>query len=224
MRIKLAAFLVTISFAAGAQTSRPIEFSLAAGVKRNIFENVKKDIMAFNTTPNYDQSLITPLVKNSYSFFTSLKSSKQVNNRFAITNTAGLDMQQLNIESGFKRVAAVPGVVGYSKEYSSTLIPRLKIDFGVRYDLVQGRNTTLQVGLAGGQMIRLSEAGSSYSFVEANFSVQSKNIVWFASGSLSPYNVTLPGFQNYFGNLGADVIGAYEYRIYDIDLGIAIKL
>ncbi len=73
-------------------------------------------------------------------------------------------------------------------------------------------------------MIRLSGAGVSYSFVEANVSVQLKNILWFASGSLSPYNVTLPGFQNYFGNLGADIIGSYEYRIYDIALGLAVRL
>jgi len=212
-----------LAMSALAQNSS-VEFSLAAGIKRNIFQTTKSDIIAFNLTPGYDLSLITPVIRNTISFFTFLKTAKKVSNRFSIFNSIGLDMQQLSIESGFKMRAPTAGVTSFSRNNSSALLPRLKVNFGLDYLLTSGTKNKLAIGFDGGEMLNLSAEGYSYTFIGVNISFQTKNITLFASGSLTPYNISLPNMENYIGNLNATIFGSFEYRIYDLSFGTAIKL
>jgi hypothetical protein len=220
--ITAAALLLVINVYA--QKSTPVQFSLEGGIKRNIFHTVKTDIAAFNITSGYDPNLVTPNVKNTWSFFSSFSTSKKVSKHFAINNTIGLDMQQLSIESGFKRRVMATGVTSYSREYTSELLPRLKVGFGVDYNLSSRGRNQFAIGLNAGEMIRLSARGYSYSFVGAGVSYATRNVKLFATGSLTPYNVSLPNMQNYIGDMGADVIGTFEYRVYEVAAGVGIRL
>jgi hypothetical protein len=223
MKTFITALSLLISTTLFAQNKSSLEFSLGGGIKRNVFKLVSSRITAYNISPGYEERLVTPDVGNTFSFFTSLKTAKKINNHFALNTTIGLDMQQLSIESGFKK-QNLGGVTSFSQEKTSTLLPRLKLDFGIDYILNPQSNNRFSLGLNAGEMLHLSNKGYSYSFIGSTIGIATKNVSFFLNGSLSPYNVSLPDMQNYFGNLNADVIGASEYRIYDLSVGAMIKL
>jgi hypothetical protein len=219
--IALALLLGTME--ANAQESK-IHFSVDGGVKRNVFRNVKKEIAAYNITGSYNESLVTPVVKNTYSFFSAMTAAKPVGKRFEVTSTLGLDMQQLNVESGFKRRVTTAGFTGYARENTSELLPRVKVAFGIDYRLASSDKHQLSIQLDAGEMIRLTSDGYSYSFAGAGINYKSRNIKLFVAGTLTPYNISLPNMDNYIGNMGADVIGSFQYRIYEMSAGVGFAL
>jgi hypothetical protein len=221
----IAAALVVSSASVFAQKTNQWQHFVSGGIKRNVFAMGRQEISAANPSPNYSISNIEPDVRSTMSFAVGLESYKKLNDRWLFTNTIGLDMQQLSVETGMQKYFTNGTATSYKTSEINELIPRVKLDVGIEYALIQKESNSFSFGLSAGQMLRLNKAGYSYSFVEGGLSLTNKNTKWFLSGSFSPYNVTIPGSENFFGDIDAESISANAaYRIIDITLGVAVRL
>ncbi len=207
------------------QKTNSLTFYVTGGIKRNIFKQVLKQVVASNISADYSESLISPKVGNTISFFSTLYALKPLNKKFSVSNTLGLDMQQLDITSGFKKQTSGSIITSYTSTSNTDLLARLKVDFGIHYNIISDVNQKLSFGLNTGEMVALSNRTSSYSFIGATLNLTGKQNAVFISGSLTPYKAKIKNLENYVGDINAGSIFAeYAYRIYEINVGFAFRL
>lgn len=217
--------LLAVSLSGFAQQSTPWSHYMWGGIKRNVFSMGREEISAVNPAPGYNLNWIKPDARTTTSFAFGIRSFKPMSKRWTFSNTIGLDMQQLSVVTGMKKYFTNGTSTSYKTYEIQELHPRLKLNAGFDFALVQKENTALSLGASAGQMLRFSKEGYSYSFVEGNLSFSKKQYKLFLSGSFSPYNVSIPGNEEFYGDIDAEnVSGSIAYRIVDITAGIAIKL
>jgi hypothetical protein len=226
MKYSLLLFLAFVSTFSNGQKTDQFTISLSGGLKRTIFKNSRTQISVSNASPSFSYDLIIPEIRNTIAFFVIARGNKPIADKWSITNSAGLDMQQLNIVSGFRKNFDNTSVVtGYSQTYYNELLPRIKLDFGLNYQLFRIKTSAVSLGASAGEMIALSSSANTYSFGESNLKFTSKRIALFISGSIMPYNIQLKNFESLTGNLGAEFIYAsYLFRIKEIAAGLSCQL
>lgn len=224
MKLKNLFVLTFLAISSGIQAQREsVSFFLSGGIKKNNFEKVYESYSIFSNGNTYDLNLLRPIIHNTVSFSSDLRITKKISRHFQISNGFGLDMQQLNIESGLKKDPTVGSIVSYSRIRTSELIPRLKLDLSTEYLFNIKNQNNIGIGIIMGEMLKVTYNGYNYSFVGLNINLNNKFRSFFVKGTLSPYNVVIPNMKNNYGNLNAIVVGDIEYRIYDLSLGYAIK-
>ena len=86
------------------------------GIKRNIFTESSRHVGAFLTSPGYNEKDILPNVRNTISFAFGVKSYKPMSKRWTFSNTLGIDMQQLSVETGMKKQFSSATISSYSRD------------------------------------------------------------------------------------------------------------
>lgn len=226
MKQSVTIFLLFISLFCFAQKKDQFSLNLSGGVKRTLFKNDTRSFFLYNISPSFDFNLIEPKIKNTTAFFLTLGGKKPIGKRWRITNTIGLDMQQLIILSGVKKDSISPSLISYSNAYYTELLPRLKTDIGINYQLFHFKNDcAISLGAGLGQMIALSAAGNTYSFAEYHLNFEGKKMTVFLSHSRTPYRMSIKNFESLWGDFQGQVgRTSYMFKIFETGLGLSYKL